>query len=315
MSVTLVLVTYAAALGAAGPAILRQARWADRAPRLAIVVWQAATASVLASAVLAGLTLTMPAAGVRDGLAELLDACLTSLHLHYAVGQPLAAAFGFLTAAAVVAWTGGHGAVALVAASWRRRRHAEALSLVARHRDDLDALVLDCDKPAAYCLPGRRRRVVVTTAALAMLDRDQLRAVLAHERAHLDERHHLVLAAAEAVDRAFPGVPLFRHARAEIARLIELLADDIAARRHKRRTVAAALLTVAATPVPADAFGAAGQGVFARIRRLLVPHQPLGRGTQALASAAVGLLLTVPLVVAADAAAFAVLAHHCPLLH
>lgn len=35
------------------PRLMRTARWADRAPRLAIAMWQAAGASVVASAVLA----------------------------------------------------------------------------------------------------------------------------------------------------------------------------------------------------------------------------------------------------------------------
>ncbi|MEU4721305.1 hypothetical protein AB0G06_16920 [Nonomuraea dietziae] len=43
-----------------------------------------------------------------------------------------------------------------------------------------------------------------------------------------------VLAAGEAFARAFPFVPLFDVARREVARLIELRADDVAARRHPR---------------------------------------------------------------------------------
>jgi Zn-dependent protease with chaperone function len=45
-----------------------------------------------------------------------------------------------------------------------------------------------------YCVPGRLPTIVVTTGALAVLEPEQLAAVLAHERAHLAGRHHLLLA-------------------------------------------------------------------------------------------------------------------------
>lgn len=77
---------------------------------------------------------------------------------------------------------------------------------------------------AAYCLPGRHRRIVITNATLDALDGTQLDAVLAHEHAHLTGHHHLVVGGADARRRAFPRVPLFRHAHAEISRLVELAA-------------------------------------------------------------------------------------------
>jgi Zn-dependent protease with chaperone function len=86
--------------------------------------------------------------------------------------------------------------------------------LVGRHDSQLGALVLDHDRVAAYCLHGVRGRVVVTSGAVAHLRGEELEAVLAHESAHLRARHDLVLAAATAMQRAFPFVPLFRVARA-----------------------------------------------------------------------------------------------------
>ena len=64
--------------------------------------------------------------------------------------------------------------------------------------------LIDDEHPAVYCLPGRRR-IVMTTGALRCLDARQLEAVLAHERAHLSGRHHLVLTFANALKDAFPG--------------------------------------------------------------------------------------------------------------
>ena len=51
--------------------------------------------------------------------------------------------------------------------------------------------VLDGALPLAYCVPGREPRVVLSDGVLQTLDREQVDAVLAHERAHLRHRHEL----------------------------------------------------------------------------------------------------------------------------
>jgi hypothetical protein len=77
-----------------------------------------------------------------------------------------------------------------------------------------------------------------------------LAAVVAHERAHLVGRHHLLVTLAGVPAEAFPRIPAFCHARVQVARLAELAADDAAAQRSPRLTVAGALLTLsAARPV------------------------------------------------------------------
>jgi hypothetical protein len=53
--------------------------------------------------------------------------------------------------------------------------------------------------PRRYCVPSLRHRVVLTTGAVAALEPRQLRAVIAHERAHLWGRHDLVIAGALAL--------------------------------------------------------------------------------------------------------------------
>ncbi|MEV4382315.1 M56 family metallopeptidase [Streptosporangium sp. NPDC049644] len=92
--------------------------------------------------------------------------------------------------------------------------------------------------------------VTIPGAALRSLAPEQVTAVLAHEQAHLRGRHHLVLAAAEAFCRAFPRLPLFAPARSGIARLIELLADDVAACRHPRIHIGSRCSTVPSRAEP-----------------------------------------------------------------
>lgn len=69
-------------------------------------------------------------------------------------------------------------------------------------------------------LRAGRRRIVLTTDALRCLDDAELEAVLAHERAHLRQGHHLVLAFAAAIRDTFPFPLLFTVAAGELSRLV-----------------------------------------------------------------------------------------------
>ncbi len=102
---------------------------------------------------------------------------------------------------------------------------------------------------------------MLTSGALAVLDPAQLTAVLAHERAHLAGRHHLLIALIRALAASFPAVPLFTQGHAEVARLAEMRADDAAARRSGRPALVAALLAMGTgAAVPAAALAAAFAG-------------------------------------------------------
>jgi Zn-dependent protease with chaperone function len=142
------------------------------------------------------------------------------------------------------------------------------------------AVMLDDPRPAAYCVAGRPAAIVVTSGALAVLDPPQLRAVLAHERAHLAHGHHALATVTRGLAAAFPGVPLFTRGAAEVARLAEMSADDTAVRTSGRPALVAALIAiatgaaVASTAVPAGAVAAAARAVPDRVERLLRPSSP-----------------------------------------
>lgn len=154
----------------------------------------------------------------------------------------------------------------------RQRAHTKALRVLATRDAERGILVLDHNDPACYCLPGRPGTVVVTTGALRVLTQKQLQAVLAHERAHLAGRHHLILAFALAVRRAVPRVRLLVYAEAETRRLIELTADDAAADHFGAATVASALAVIGAGHLPGAALGIQGGDLppaAARVTRLI----------------------------------------------
>jgi Zn-dependent protease with chaperone function len=293
------LLAYAGMLLAAAP-LLARAGWPDRAPRLAIAAWLALAYSAVASVALAGLALLVPAERLGGLLSWLLRVCGMAPSARHAPpgGQALAAAGGVL--AAVVAARAAWCAVATLAATVRAgRRHRLRLRLAGRPDERLGAVIIDHAQPAAYCMPGARRPVVLTTAALRLLDDTQIAAVLAHERAHQAGRHHLLVALAAIPAAAFPPVPAFRHARDEVARLAELAADDVAAARSPRLAVAEALLTLGSAPAAAWALGAGGSTAAARIRRLIAAPDPLSPAASTAGGLAVAALSTLPLILLA----------------
>lgn len=300
---------FAVAVAALAPKALRRAGWVERAPALALTAWLAAPSAVLLALALGGVSLVAPPSEIGHLVVDVLRACVHGGLEWGGIGQ---AAIGSFVALGVAAWI----AVALHAEVQATRReraaHRQALALVATHDDRWGVAVLDHPAPAAYSLPGRPSHVVITAGAVAALDEEQIAAVLAHERAHLAGRHHLLLATAAVLARAAPWVPLFRDSSTEVARLVELLADDAAASSNRPHRLASALATLALTTVPGAALPAGGATVAGRIRRLLNPPSPVPRRLRIACLIVIGLVLAAPTtVVLGSAARAAYVNHHC----
>jgi Zn-dependent protease with chaperone function len=183
-----------------------------------------------------------------------------------------------------------------------RQRQRELLSLLA-HGDPKvpGALVVDHPAAAAYCLPGLRPEIVVSAGVLDLLDADELAAVLAHERAHLRERHDLVLLPFLALLRAFRWAGITTRAYRAVGLLLEMHADDRVLRQLPARELATALLRVGAAGgggVPTGALAAAGRQeeceVAARVIRLLRPPPGLSSAATSLVLAVSAVLVIVP---------------------
>lgn len=316
MTVAAELVGYALVLAALTRLLRRP--WVGRAPRLAIVLWQVATGTIVTALLLAAIAAAVPAGALSAGLAGWLHACVMALRAGYAspagtsVVPPVALSVALALAARLLACL----VIELWQAGRRRAAHRDALTLLARRHPALDTLVLDHPAPVAYCVPGRHRRIVVTTATLAVLDDAELAAVLAHERAHLHGRHHWVLAGTQALARAFP-LPVFKTAHHEVSRLLEMLADDAAARTQPRLAVATALATLATTgattPAPVGALAATDTAVLQRVRRLLHPAAPLPAWRRALLVTVPAAVALAPVVLAVAPALAAASKQYCPL--
>ena len=234
-----------------------------RAPRLGIAGWFIAIATVLLSWILALIKVGSSPASAPLRAGALLLLAVFVLRMTWAI------------------LTGG------ARARVHRRRQRNWLAVLGRRDGDLDVLLVESPAVMVYCLPGRPATVVVTSGAREALTPQQLNAVLAHERAHISGRHSIVLAAAYAMANTLPWINLFRTAADHVSTLLEMRADDIAARRHGRGPVASALASMNRSPAPAPALGAAGPTVVARAQRLSESEPMIRRRYKQLALAGI----------------------------
>ncbi len=302
MTAPLVLALFALATATLAPRYLVAARWVVRSPSGGILAWQAVSVAVASSTILIGLTLALPILPVGAQLTSLARTTHLDVTDHYATPAGNGLAFlALLAAAAMTARVVVLFALALRRASRERRAQHEALRLVGTPSPE-GYTVIDHAMPLVYCLPGRHRTVVVTSAALAALTAEELDSVLAHERGHLRARHDLALIVSGALARAFAGIAVFRTAHQQIAVLAEMQADDSARNWLSRRAMATALVTLgatgAATPRPLPSGTTATGSVTSRVGRLIgAPGRVLPRHRAAVALGVLA-LLAAPLALA-----------------
>ena len=278
------------------PALLARARWPARDPWVALLCWQAVG--------LAG-GLSIVGALLVHGLApwghSLPEALWVVLRGRSAGDVVRADHWVALTLGAVLlVELLGVLAVSWVRTTRTRRRHRELLELIVRPSAQPDARVLEHPAPVAFCIPGARPLLVLSSGMVAELDDGQLAAVVAHERAHLRERHHLYLRPFVAWETALPLLPAATRAHAAVRSLVEMRADDVALASldgpSPRRTLAQAIVAVAGGggAVPGGALAVGGGALGPRVRRLLEPPRPLPASARAAALACAALLLLLP---------------------
>ncbi|MEU8488864.1 M56 family metallopeptidase [Streptomyces sp. NPDC048641] len=193
---------------------------------------------------------------------------------------------------AAVPFASAAGAVLLVQLVLLVRRWSQHRSLLERAwlaanegTGEGDLLVVPGRDVDAFALPGyrgRRGRVVVTSGMVRSLKAGEREVLLAHERAHLAGRHHLLSAV---VDLAAVVHPALRSLRQALVFHLERWADEEAATVVGDRRVAAAAIARAALsgashrrvggyPVLSAASGPVPQ----RVEALLLPEPAAPRG-------------------------------------
>lgn len=211
--------------------------------------------------------LFMAAAG--SVLAAWLSGAYDAIMVHHRPGLGLVLASVVTAMAGHLAWS---IASAFRRAARRREAHLEGLRVIGRWSRRLGVLIIESPQRAVYCLATRPATIVVSRGALQVLTPRQIRAVLAHERAHLRGRHAALSTIAHGLAAALPWLPLYASCGSQIPHLLEMRADDRAAAAFGRTTVVGALAALALAPPPA-ALGAGGPSVAQRAMRLChTPH-------------------------------------------
>lgn len=307
------------------PILLSRASWPARSPFTAMLLWQAIA--------LAG-GLSMIGAMLVYGLEPIGDNLISGLRGLAAMvlfnAPTTALGFWHLFALSAAALLTAHLVFTLLLTYYRierqRRRHRELLALLAAPSVDADrTVVISHDSPVAYCLPGGARSVTVLSDGLmAALEPAELRAVLSHENAHLNQRHHLLLWAFAAWRQALPWLPTTRLAQEAVNSLIEMLADDVALKTESNATLIKAIAIVASGPTggmaagmatgmaaaavpsahpglaldgleaPAGAVSGSARTTMSRVSRLLSPQPQLPAAARGLVLAGCALLLALP---------------------
>ncbi|HPZ94585.1 MAG TPA: M48 family metalloprotease [Mycobacterium sp.] len=280
MTIAAVLLLYVAAVLMIGPTVLVRITAGGSAPRLAITAWLTAIVTVIGCSIAVVALVLVEAAGHWDNPDELLASCLERLRviaLGHAggVAQVVAiAAMAFIVASLIAVIMRLNRALSRMRSD--TLAHADGVRLVGRPIGS-DVVIIDAPAPAAYCVAGRPPAIVVTTAALTALDQSQLNAVIAHERAHLKGRHAYLVAAVRGLTTALPTIRLFDSAAMHVSSLLEMCADDAAARAYGRRPLLDGLLTLSGAGTPAHGLAAAAISVLARAQRLSDPPGSIAR--------------------------------------
>lgn len=300
MSPALALVVGALVVAWLAPTLLEAAVDRVRDPIAVLLAWWVTLAAVPATSAVGFALLLTPDTGVEDWARNLMHHCWFVLqHGHLpAAGQIVGivgmAALGSSIARAVIAVRRR-----MLAQRETQQAHQDLLTLLGGTAPTRKAVLrIPHPTPLAYSLGGRQAMIIVSDGVMQLPPR-QREAVLCHERAHVKGRHHLIVAAAEALAAAAPWVPLARRSPHAMRLLVELCADDTTVRICGAPTVRAALIALGGMAQPAHALPMAGSDLPIRLRRLQdgeVHHRNAGRAVLSLMAAA------APTVVAAGVA-------------
>ncbi|WP_157970738.1 M56 family metallopeptidase [Nakamurella deserti] len=272
------------------PRLLSRARWVEREPVAALVLWQAVGLAAGLSLLGAGLELAFHDHGTS------LPGAVGTVLGNIADGRPLrgwgAARLVVLVLTVALGlrlfWTLVRS---IARAGAARRQQHDALDILATPWPvEPGVLVLDHPTAVAYCLPGAVPRLVVSRGTLDALTDTELRLVLAHERAHLRLRHDVVVLPFVAWGAALPFLNSVRRAQRAVAALVEMMADDAAAVTVDERAALRTALCRLGGPT-------ANQAVALRSARLDRPAETRPGIRRAAHAAAAGLLLLPTLLV------------------
>ena len=284
------------------PILLGRASWPLRAPASALLLWQ--SIALAGGLSMIGALLALGLSPFGSDLVRAVRGVVTVIGNDRELSGADAA---YLLAVGAAILLGVHLVLNLVltivSTERQRRRHRQLVILLgspdpARPHTQL----LDNAAPIAYCLPGARSITVFSAGLIDLLSPSELAAVIAHERAHVTQRHDILLVAFRAWHLSLPWFPIAYRAEREVGVLVEMLADDRARHAVPDKTLASALALVAgARPDAEDELVersvlpvATAQQTRNRVKRLLAPGPPLSPVARAFVGLLAIALVAVP---------------------
>ena len=306
LTASVLLAAFAFALAWPVPVLLSRSTWPWRAPGTALVLWQAIAlaggVSMIGSLVAFGL---VPFGDdLPSSITGLLEAVTTGAAVSGSDVPHLASLCGGVLLGIHLVL---NLVLTVVVSERQRRRHGHLVQLLSSPvPDQPNTRLIDHSVPVAYCLPGTAHSVTVFSAGLVeLLAPRELAAVIEHEKAHLLQRHYMVLMAFGAWRSSLPWFPIATRAHREVGLLVEMLADDFARREVDDTTLATAIALVSTqTPLaqpeePYDSWAPASasqQQLSSRVARLLDGSSRLSAPARALVGASALALVAIPTV-------------------
>ncbi|MFC0598285.1 M56 family metallopeptidase [Streptomyces palmae] len=197
------------------------------------------------------------------GVGSLTGLLLATCSLAFGLGSPehrvlrlLVDVVAVMAAWAFVAWVAKAFVAIHRGARKRRERHRALLALFGESVEHLSAVVLPSRQLLAYSVPGPRGgHAVISDSLLTEFTPEEIASVLAHEQAHLKQRHHLFGELSDALRTVLPKRRFTGRFAERFGSLIEMRADCAARTKCGRQATARALArwsgTREAEPVPA----------------------------------------------------------------
>ncbi|MFG2974464.1 M56 family metallopeptidase [Streptomyces sp. NPDC048331] len=214
--------------------VVSVADWPYRAPCAALSLWVAGMVGAL-TALLAG----------TYAFATHVDTTLTHRVLSVPADMVALAAAWLFAGQVAYSFLKLHHA-----ACKRRSKHRALLELFGRPSRGRRAMVLPSRQPLAYSVPGPAGgHAVISDSLLDRFTGAEVDSILAHEQAHLEERHHLFTELCEALRSALPKGQMTVRFAERFGALIEMRADCAARNQCGRHVTADALGRWTAEPI------------------------------------------------------------------
>jgi beta-lactamase regulating signal transducer with metallopeptidase domain len=277
MAVALILLLGALLVAWLGPRLLERQLHAGTHPQTTLVTWLSLVAGTLLSLGIAIALVLLPGHGPAWRVVRLVHHCWAAVSAGEIPGVDELVGLLSVSIAAIGVARCGVGTLRYLRRRKRvHRTHLDLLRILTGSPELRNpTLWLNSSHATAYSLAGRPSLVVATEGLRRQLPEQSVDAVLAHERAHLSGRHHLLVALAESIAAGLPWLPLARRSPALVRTLVEVSADSVAARAHGAAAVRHALRRMSAAGVPNHALGMAREDLTLRIEALSA--EPRGR--------------------------------------